>query len=58
MKKAGVIKHMGCPNCFRRLTGVTDSEGGMRLVCDRCGVYLYSKQISPRTYIIKVTNTK
>ncbi len=55
MQKSGKIKEIGCPNCFKHLMGITDSEGGLKIVCNRCGVRLYSKQITPKTYIVKVT---
>lgn len=36
-----------CPNCGKRLDGILDEHGGVRLGCDRCGVLIYSRKVTP-----------
>ena len=46
-----------CPNCGHKLTGYKDDKGGTRIVCDRCKVVMYSKQMSKKKEtIIKVVS--
>ena len=48
---------MYCPNCGHKLIGYKDDKGGTRIVCDRCKVVMYSKQMSKKKEtIIKVVS--
>jgi len=55
MKESGKVKQMYCPNCMKRLMGITDENGAMRVICERCGAKIYSKQIKPQTYMMRVS---
>ena len=54
MKESGKVKQMYCPNCMKRLTGITDENGAMRVICERCDAKIYSKQIKPQTYMMRI----
>lgn len=54
MKESGKVKQMYCPNCMKRLTGITDENGAMSVICERCGAKIYSKQIKPQTYMMRI----
>ena len=55
MDNSGNIREFCCPNCAKHLAGAADESGGVRVMCTRCGVRLYSKQIKPKTYVIYIT---
>ena len=49
------VQEVICPNCGKRLRGIVDEHGGVRLQCRNCGVVIYSKRKTPHCYILKVT---
>lgn len=49
------VQAIHCPNCARKNSGVTDGTGGTRLICTRCGAKIYSKQVTPKKYVISVS---
>ena len=55
MNEAGKVKEIHCPNCMKKITGKTDENGAMRVICERCGAKIYSKQIKPQTYMMRVS---
>ena len=55
-KKAGRIMEMICPNCGKKLAGITDERGGMRIICSRCEVRIYSVQKTPKKVLIEVNH--
>ncbi len=44
-----------CPNCTRHLCGILETNGSMKIICNRCGARIYSKQMGVRAYYIKIT---
>ena len=50
-----VVQEVICPNCGKRLKGIVDDRGGVRLQCHTCGVVIYSKRKTPHKYVLEVT---
>lgn len=49
------VQIINCPNCGKKIEGIMDEKGGVRLSCNRCGVLVYSKLITPRRIRLDVT---
>ena len=52
------VQEVICPNCGKRLRGIVDEHGGVRLHCHCCGVLIYSKRKSEHRYVLDVTQPK
>lgn len=46
---------MICPNCAKKLIGLKNNKGESKLECNRCGVKVFSKTITPSKKILEVT---
>lgn len=49
------IQEVYCPNCGRKLCGLVDKNGGVKVQCDRCGAVMYSRKITPKKAVIEIS---
>lgn len=49
------IMSWGCPNCFEKLSGLSNEDGYTRLICHKCGSLMVMKRISRRKHLLEIT---
>ena len=42
-----------CPNCGHKVIGYQSADGALRIICERCGSKIYSKQMKKTEVTIK-----
>ena len=48
------IMTWGCPNCFKSVSGISDEDGYVRLICRNCGSKMVMKKMARRKHVLEI----
>ncbi len=45
----------GCPNCLKPVSGISDENGYVRIICPNCGTAMVMRKITRRKNLLEIT---
>jgi len=49
------IMTWGCPNCLKPVSGISDEDGYVRIICRTCGSKMVMKRMTRRKHLLEIT---